>query len=73
MKTYYRFDRDYRIVDVGGEWDDFAIRNASICDGTGAPSYSGEIAVTDGLISEIGTQVGPAHENIDAGGQTFVR
>ena len=29
MKTYYRVDRDYRIVDVGGDWDDFAIRNAS--------------------------------------------
>lgn len=49
---------------------DFAIRNASICDGTGAPSYNGEIAVTDGRISELGEKVGPARENLDAQGQT---
>ena len=29
MQTYYRVDRKFRIVDVGGDWDDFAIRNAS--------------------------------------------
>ena len=29
MKTYYRVDKKYRIVDVGGDWDDFATRNAS--------------------------------------------
>jgi hypothetical protein len=29
IKAYYRVDNKYRIVDVGGDWDDFAIRNAS--------------------------------------------
>jgi N-acyl-D-aspartate/D-glutamate deacylase len=50
---------------------DFAIRNASICDGSGAPAYVGELAVTDGRISEVGPKVGPARENVDAGGQTL--
>ena len=49
---------------------DFAIRNASICDGSGQPAYVGEIAVTDGRIAEVGATVGPARENIDADGQT---
>jgi N-acyl-D-aspartate/D-glutamate deacylase len=48
---------------------DLAIRNALICDGTGAKIYLGEIAVADGVISEIDTKVGPAREDIDAGGQ----
>jgi N-acyl-D-amino-acid deacylase len=48
---------------------DLAIRNAAICDGTGKPIFAGEIAVADGRIAEIGERVGPAHENIDAGGQ----
>ncbi|MBT8153162.1 hypothetical protein KMP13_04510 [Epibacterium ulvae] len=29
METYYRIDRNYQIVDVGGAWDDFAISNGS--------------------------------------------
>ena len=29
MKTYYRVDKKCRIIDVGGDWDDFATRNAS--------------------------------------------
>jgi N-acyl-D-amino-acid deacylase len=51
--------------------NDLAIRNASICDGSGAPSYAGELAVSNGRISEVGPRVGPARENIDAGGQTL--
>ncbi|MFT5175508.1 MAG: N-acyl-D-amino-acid deacylase, partial [Gammaproteobacteria bacterium] len=51
--------------------NDFAIRNASICDGTGVVSYAGELAVCDGRISEVGVRVGPARENIDAAGQTL--
>ena len=48
---------------------DLAIRNARICDGTGANIFSGEIAVRDARISEIGKTVGPAHDNVDARGQ----
>lgn len=50
---------------------DLAIRNAIICDGTGAPRYPGELAVTDGLISELEPRVGPAREEVDAGGQVL--
>ena len=48
---------------------DLAIRNAVICDGSGEKSYAGEIALADGLISEIGPKVGPARDEIDAEGQ----
>jgi N-acyl-D-amino-acid deacylase len=50
--------------------NDLAIRNASICDGNGGRAYAGELAILDGRISELGAKVGPARENIDAGGQT---
>jgi N-acyl-D-aspartate/D-glutamate deacylase len=50
---------------------DLAIRNALICDGTGTPRYAGELAVTDGMISELGAKVGPAREDVDADGQVL--
>lgn len=50
---------------------DLAIRNAIICDGSGASRYAGELAVTDGRIAEIGVTVGPAREELDAGGQVL--
>jgi len=50
---------------------DLAIRNAKICDGTGEKIFSGELAVTDGLISEISGIVGPARENVDAKGKVL--
>ena len=33
---------------------DVVIRNVRIFDGTGAPEYSGDVAVRDGLIAAIG-------------------
>ncbi len=50
---------------------DLAIRNAVICDGTGTARYTGELAVTDGRISEVGERVGPAREEVDAGGHVL--
>ena len=47
---------------------DLAIRNAEICDGTGAASYAGEVALTDGVISAIGSDVGLAGKEINAQG-----
>lgn len=47
---------------------DLAIRNARLCDGSGAPIVDGELAVTDGRIVEMGPSVGPARDNVDAGG-----
>jgi N-acyl-D-aspartate/D-glutamate deacylase len=53
---------------------DLVIRNATICDGTGAPARSGDIAISNGKIAALGAPgaiaSGPrsAAEQIDAGG-----
>ena len=47
---------------------DLAIRNAEICDGTGVATYAGEVALTDGVISAIGSDVGLARKEINAQG-----
>ena len=47
---------------------DLAIRNAEICDGTGVATYAGELALTDGVISAIGSDVGLARKEINAQG-----
>ena len=45
------------------------IRNALICDGTGAPAYCGEVAIDDGRITAVGTRLdGGAVTVIDAKG-----
>ncbi|HPZ47611.1 MAG TPA: D-aminoacylase [Novosphingobium sp.] len=48
---------------------DLIIRNGTIVDGTGAPRFSGDVAVKDGLIAAVGTVRGDAAEEIDAGGK----
>ena len=48
---------------------DLKIINGTIVDGTGSPSYVGDIALKDGVIVEIGSAVGgDARETIDATG-----
>lgn len=47
---------------------DLLIRNATICDGTGAPVYAGALAVTGGKIAAMGEVGGAARREIDAGG-----
>jgi N-acyl-D-aspartate/D-glutamate deacylase len=48
---------------------DLLIRNARICDGTGAPSFMGDLGVQDGLIQKVGRSNGATAERvIDAGG-----
>ena len=45
------------------------IRNARICDGTGAPSFTGDLGVKDGIIRSVGTASGQTAERvIDADG-----
>ena len=44
------------------------IRGAEICDGTGAPRRSGDIAIADGRIAEVGACRGTARREIDADG-----
>jgi N-acyl-D-aspartate/D-glutamate deacylase len=48
---------------------DLKIINGTIVDGTGLPSYVGDVAIKDGVIVEIGSAVnGDARETIDAAG-----
>ena len=49
---------------------DLIIKNGNIIDGTGSDAYSGDIAIKDGLITEIGEVNGEAAEIIDAEGMT---
>ena len=48
---------------------DLVIRNGTIVDGTGAPRFTGDVAVKDGLIAAVGTVHGSGTEEIDAGGK----
>ena len=47
---------------------DLLIRNATICDGTGAPVRHGALAVKDGKIAAVGEAGGSARREINAGG-----
>lgn len=48
---------------------DLIVRGGTIVDGTGGPPYHGDVAVTDGLITEVGPSVeGRARRVIDAAG-----
>jgi N-acyl-D-amino-acid deacylase len=47
---------------------DIVIRGGSIVEGTGAPAFSGDIAIDGGRIAAIGDKAGPARRVIDADG-----
>ncbi|MGN6499491.1 MAG: N-acyl-D-amino-acid deacylase family protein [Tsuneonella sp.] len=47
---------------------DLIVRNGTIVDGTGHERFTGDIAVKDGLIAQVGTVTGDAAEEIDASG-----
>ena len=47
---------------------DLVIRGATLVDGTGAPAYTGDIAVEDGRIVEVGKVDGSAYRTINADG-----
>ncbi len=51
-----------------GNRHDLAIRNGTIVDGTGAPARIGDVAITAGRISAVGSDVGPADRELDASG-----
>jgi N-acyl-D-amino-acid deacylase len=48
---------------------DLVIRGGTIVDGTGAPSYIGDLAIKDGRIVEVGGKAGPGTREIDASDQ----
>ena len=47
---------------------DIVIRGGTIVDGTGAPAFSGDVAIHDGQIATVGGKAGPARRVIDANG-----
>ena len=50
---------------------DLVIKDAQILDGTGAPSFPGDVAVKDGKIAAVGSVSGEATQVIDAAGHTL--
>jgi N-acyl-D-aspartate/D-glutamate deacylase len=48
---------------------DLLIKNGRIVDGSGMPSFHGDIAVKNGKITDIGKLSGAAGQTVDAGGQ----
>lgn len=48
---------------------DLVIRNGTIVDGSGAPRFTGDVAIDGGLISAVGATVGKGKEEIDAAGK----
>ena len=50
---------------------DLVIRNGRVVDGTGMPSFHGDVAIKDGVIVETGRLAGPASRTIDARGQVI--
>ena len=47
---------------------DIVIRGGSVIDGTGAPAFTGDIAIAGGRIAAVGGKQGPARREIDADG-----
>jgi N-acyl-D-aspartate/D-glutamate deacylase len=47
---------------------DLILRGGTIVDGTGAPRYTGDVAIRDGLIAAVGRVAGSAAQEIDATG-----
>ncbi len=47
---------------------DLVVRGGTVVDGTGAPARTADVAVTDGIVAEVGKVDGPARRTIDADG-----
>src|SRR5476651_1695909 len=48
---------------------DIVIRGGTIVDGTGAKSYTGDVAIDGDRIAQVGGKAGPGKREIDANGQ----
>lgn len=51
---------------------DYLIKNAKVVDGTGAPAYTADVAVTDDTITQIGSINKPCANTIDAAGRVLM-
>lgn len=51
---------------------DYLIKNARVVDGTGAPAYTADVAITGDRISKIGTIDEPCAHTIDAAGRVLM-
>ena len=47
---------------------DLVIRGGTVLDGTGSEARTADVAITDGLVTEVGAVDGPAHRTLDADG-----
>src|SRR3954463_6004994 len=47
---------------------DLVIRGATIADGTGGPTFAGDVAVDSGILTEVGTVDGRGHRELDGDG-----
>jgi N-acyl-D-aspartate/D-glutamate deacylase len=47
---------------------DLVIRGGTVVDGTGTPPRTADVAVSDGIVTEVGRVDGPAHRTLDADG-----
>ena len=47
---------------------DLVIRGGSIIDGTGAEAFTGDIAIDNGVLSEVGGKAGPGTREVQADG-----
>ena len=47
---------------------DLVVRGGTVVDGTGAPSRTADVAITDGVITEVGRVTGEARQVVDADG-----
>lgn len=49
---------------------DIVIRGGHVVDGTGRAAYPGDVAISDGIITDVGSVDGSARREIDAEGMT---
>lgn len=47
---------------------DLVIRGGRVVDGTGAPTRHADVAISNGIVTEVGAVDGPAQREIDADG-----